>query len=226
MTYNRAGRLLLFLIIAIGTVLALIYREHIDETLLNDWLAQHPWSSPLLFMAFYVVMTMVFFPASLLSLMGGALFGPFWGTIYNQTFAMLGATLNFITARYLSGEWLEKHLSGKIKHIKAGVEAKGWRFVLLIRLVPGIPFSILNYALGLTRIRLLHYITVSFICILPRVIGYSYVGYLGRKSLASEAIDPQLVPALLLLAAVILLPYLSVKIHRYTRKQAVQKEKL
>jgi uncharacterized membrane protein YdjX (TVP38/TMEM64 family) len=226
MTHNRAGRLLLFLIIAIGTIVTLIYREHIDVELLDNWLAQHPWLSPLLFLIFYIVMTMLFFPASLLSLMGGALFGPFWGTLYNQTAAMLGATLNFITARYLTGDWPEKHLSKKIKHLKAGVEAKGWRFVLLIRLVPGIPFSILNYSLGLTRIRLIHFVTVSFVCILPRVIGYSYVGYLGRKSLASEAIDPQLFPALLLLTAVILLPYLSVKIHRYTRKQTVQKEEL
>lgn len=218
MTHNRAGRIVLFLIIAIGTVVTFIYREHIDEALLDNWLGQHPLSSPLIFMTFYVVMTMVFFPASLLSLMGGALFGPFWGLIYNQTFAMLGATLNFITARYLTGDSLEKHLSGKLKHIKEGVEARGWRFVLVIRLVPGIPFSLLNYALGLTRIRLLHFVTVSFICILPREIGYTYVGYLGRKSLAGEVLHPQLVPALLLLTAVILLPYLSVKIRSYSRK--------
>lgn len=221
MTHSRTGRILLFLLIAIGTVITFIYRHDIDETLLENWLAQHPLISPLLFMAFYVVMTMVFFPASLLSLMGGALFGPFWGLIYNQAFAILGATLNFITARYLTKGWLEKHLSQKMKHIKEGVEEKGWRFVLIIRLVPGIPFSLLNYALGLTRIQLLHYVTVSFICILPRVIGYTYVGYLGRKSITGETIHPQLLPALLLLFAVIFLPYLSVRIRRYSRRHSL-----
>ena len=218
MTHNRAGRILLFLIIAIGTAVTFIYRHDIDVTLVANWLDQHPLISPLLFMAFYVVMTMVFFPASLLSLMGGALFGPFWGIIYNQTFAMLGATLNFLTSRYLSGDLLEKHLSKRLKHMKEGVESKGWRFVLLIRLVPGIPFSILNYALGLTRIHLLHYVTVTFICLLPREIAYTYVGYLSRKSLAAEGIDPQLIPALLLLFVVIFLPYLSVTIRDHSRK--------
>jgi uncharacterized membrane protein YdjX (TVP38/TMEM64 family) len=68
----------------------------------------------------------------------------------------------------------------------------------------------LNYALGLTRIRLLHFVTVTFLGILPRVIAYSYVGYTGRKAIAGEEIQPQMLLIMGLLIVIILLPYLFI----------------
>jgi len=70
----------------------------------------------------------------------------------------------------------------------------------------------LNYALGLTRIRLLHFVTVTFICIFPRVIVYSYAGYTGRKAIAGEVIQPQMLLIMGLLIVIILIPYLFIKL--------------
>ncbi len=212
MTYSKAGRILLLLLILTGSALTLIYRAHIDEAAVDRWLSLHPVTSPLLFLAFYLVMTILFFPGSMLSIIGGALFGPFWGTFYNQLFATTGAALTFIISRFLSEQWLEKHLSVKMKKIKRGVEDEGWRFVLLVRLFPGIPFSALNYALGMTRVRLLHFVVITFICIFPRVVAYSYVGHIGRKSLSGGEMHANLPLALLLLAFVVFAPYLTVSI--------------
>ena len=209
---NRTARLALTILLALGAMVVFTCRDQIDVIILETWLADHPVSAPLLFVLFYIVMTLLFFPGSLLSLMGGALFGPLWGSIYNQLSAILGATLAFLVARYIAADWLEKKLADNVKEFKAGVEAKGWRFVLLVRLVPVIPFTMLNYALGLTRIRLLHFVTVTFICILPRVIAYSYVGYTGRKAIAGEEIQPQMLLFMGLLIVIILLPYLLIKL--------------
>ena len=209
---NRTARLALTILLALGAIVVFIYRDQIDVITLENWLADHPVSAPLLFALFYIVMTLLFFPGTLLSLMGGALFGPLWGSIYNQLSAILGATLTFLVARYLAADWVEKKLADNVKEFKAGVEAKGWRFVLLVRLVPVVPFTMLNYALGLTRIRLLHFVTVTFICIFPRVIAYSYAGYTGRKAIAGEEIQPQMLLIMGLLIVIILIPYLFIKL--------------
>jgi uncharacterized membrane protein YdjX (TVP38/TMEM64 family) len=209
---KRTARLALTILLALGAMVVFTCRDQIDVIILETWLADHPVSAPLLFALFYIVMTLLFFPGSLLSLMGGALFGPLWGSIYNQLSAILGATLAFLVARYIAADWLEKKLADNVKEFKAGVEAKGWRFVLLVRLVPVIPFTMLNYALGLTRIRLLHFVTVTFICIFPRVIAYSYVGYTGRKAIAGEEIQSQMLLFMGLLIVIILLPYLFIKL--------------
>ena len=70
----------------------------------------------------------------------------------------------------------------------------------------------LNYGFGLTRIGLLHFVTVTFLCIFPRVIAYSYAGYTGRKAIAGEEIQPQMLLIMGLLILIILLPYLFIKL--------------
>jgi len=151
----------------------------------------------------------LFLPGSVLTLVGGALFGPVWGTFYNLTGATLGATLAFLVARYLASGWVEQRTGGIFKKIKEGVEAEGWRFVALVRLVPLFPFNLLNYALGLTRIKLLHYIIASYVCMLPGALAYTYLGYAGREAISGgEGLIQKGLLALALLGLVAFLPRL------------------
>jgi hypothetical protein len=89
------------------------------------------------------------------------------------------------------------------------VEAEGWRFVAFVRLVPLFPYNLLNYALGLTRIRLLAYVIAAFVFMAPGAFAYTYVGYAGRQAIAGgeAAIQTGLI-ALALLAAVAFIPRL------------------
>jgi rhodanese-related sulfurtransferase len=90
-----------------------------------------------------------------------------------------------------------------------GVEAEGWRFVAFVRLVPLFPFNLTNYALGLTRIPLHHYILASIVCMAPGTIAYTWLGYAGRGVLTAEADTVRYgLLALGLLAAIALLPAL------------------
>jgi uncharacterized membrane protein YdjX (TVP38/TMEM64 family) len=131
------------------------------------------------------------------------------GTFYNLTGATLGATMAFLVARYLTSNWVEQKIGGRLKQLKEGVEHEGWRFVAFVRLVPLFPFNLLNYALGLTRIKLSHYIIASYLCMLPGAIAYTYLGYAGREAVAGseDAIQKGLL-ALALLAMVAFLPRL------------------
>jgi len=225
---NNIARLLLLLVIAVGIVLAFIYREQFDAASLEQWVQNAGPAGPLLFMAIYAIATVFFLPGSVLTLAGGALFGPVLGTFYNLTGATLGAVLAFLVARYLASDWVEQKTGGKLKQLKQGVEAEGWRFVAFVRLVPLFPFNLLNYALGLTRIRLTHYLIATYLFMLPGAIAYTYLGYAGREAIAGgEGLIQKALLALALLAVVAFLPRLIGQLRRGPMMDVVQlKDKL
>ena len=188
-------------------VFALINREAIDFAQLENWVQRSGWAAPVLFVLVYAVVTVLFLPGSVLTLAGGALFGPWFGTLYNIIGATLGATIAFVIARYLGSEWVSRKAGGKLKQLIDGVEEEGWRFIAFVRLVPLFPFNLLNYALGLTRIALPHYVIASFIFMLPGTFAYTWLGHAGREAVAGEeGFIRTVLLALALLAAVIFLP--------------------
>jgi uncharacterized membrane protein YdjX (TVP38/TMEM64 family)/rhodanese-related sulfurtransferase len=158
-------------------------------------------------MSVYALATVLFLPGSVLTLAGGALFGPVWGTFYNLTGATVGAALAFLVARYLASDSVSRKAGGRMKRLIDGVEKEGWRFVAFTRLVPLFPFNLLNYAFGLTRIRLVHFVIASYVFMLPGAIAYTYLGYAGREAVAGgEGLIQKGLLALALLAVVAFLP--------------------
>ncbi len=205
--------LLAILIIAIG--IAISYRDQFDAEALRAWLDGAGAAGPLLFILIYTAAAVLFLPGSVLTLAGGALFGPVLGTLFNLIGATLGATLAFLIARYLAADWVERKTGGKLAQLKTGVEKEGWRFVAFVRLVPLFPFNLLNYALGLTRINLAHYILATFICMFPGALAYTYLGYAGREAIAGgEGMIQKILLALGLLVLVAFLPRWIARLRR------------
>lgn len=214
---NRLQRALALLAVAGAIALALAYRDHFDAATLQAWIADAGAAGPLLFMGLYALATVLLLPGTILTFVGGALFGPLWGTFYNLTGATLGAVLAFLAARYLGSDWVQARVGtatqGGIGRLVKGVEAEGWRFVAFTRLVPLIPFNLLNYALGLTRIPFLPYLIATYIFMLPGAVAYTYLGYAGREAVTGgeELVQKGLI-ALALLAAVAFVPRLVGKL--------------
>ena len=203
------SRLLLLIIVVGGIVLAMGYRDQLDAAALEAWIGDLGVLGPLVFMLIYALGAVLFLPGSLLTLAGGALFGPWWGTLYNLTGATLGAGLAFLIARHIAADWVAHKTGGRIKQLMDGVEQEGWRFVAFVRLVPLFPFNLLNYALGLTRIRFWHYLLATYLCMLPGAIAYTWLGYAGREALTGgEGMIQAILIALALLALVVFLPRL------------------
>lgn len=201
-------RIVLALALAGGIALAYAYRDLLDTQALERWVREAGTTAPLLFMAIYALGTVLFFPGSVLTLAGGAIFGPVWGTVYNLTGATVGATIAFLAARYLAQEWVTRRSGGFLKKLLDGVDAEGWKFVAFVRLVPLFPFNLLNYALGLTRIGLWHYVLASYVFMLPGAIAYTYLGYAGREAVAGgEGLIQKGLLALALLSVVAFLPH-------------------
>ncbi|MCW9014390.1 MAG: VTT domain-containing protein [Gammaproteobacteria bacterium] len=212
---NKLLRLLMLLILAAGIALAVVYRDQLDATQMQALLTDAGSAAPLVFMLLYVLGTVFFLPGSVLTLLGGALFGPWWGTFYNLTGATIGAMLSFLVARYLASDWVAQKTGGRMKQLINGVENEGWRFVAFTRLVPLFPFNLLNYALGLTRISFTQYSITTYICMLPGAIAYTYLGYIGREAATGgEDLIQKALLALALLAVVSFLPRIISSLRR------------
>jgi uncharacterized membrane protein YdjX (TVP38/TMEM64 family) len=212
-------RYLLALVLLLGIAAAWYWRGHLSPDALNSWLVQLGWIAPLVFVAGYAIATVFFMPGIVFTLAGGALFGPVYGVIYSLTGATIGATLAFLTARYLASDWVARRSGRHMRQLVEGVEEEGWRFVAFTRLVPLFPFNLLNYALGLTRIRLSHYVITTFIFMAPGGAAYTYLGYAGREiAVGGEAIIRKGLLALALVATIAFASRIYLRVRR--RRQA------
>lgn len=146
-----------------------------------EWIAGLGPLGPILFVLLYIVATVAFLPGSILTLGAGAVFGVVQGTIYVSIASTLGATAAFLVGKYLARDWVSKKLEAfpKFKAVDEAVAEGGWRVVGLIRLSPAFPFNLLNYAFGLTQVKLRDYIIASWAGMLPGTIMYVYVGSLA-----------------------------------------------
>ena len=135
---------------------------------------------PVLFIATYAVACVAFVPASLLTLAAGALFGVVKGTVFvliGSTFGALGA---FLIARYVARDWVARRIEkdARFAAIDRAIAEQGRRVVFLLRLSPVIPFNVLNYALGLTKVRVADFLIAS-IGMIPGTLLYVYTGKLA-----------------------------------------------
>jgi uncharacterized membrane protein YdjX (TVP38/TMEM64 family)/rhodanese-related sulfurtransferase len=202
-------RLMLAAALVGAIVFLVLHREYFETHVLQRELSRFGNWAPLFFVLAYALAAVLFVPGVAFTLAGGALFGPLWGTIWNLVGATCGASLAFLSARYLVSGWVAKKSGKRLSNIMRGVEAEGWRFVAFVRLVPLFPFNLLNYALGLTRIRFATYVLASAVCMVPAVIAYTWLGYAGRQAATGGAnLTRDVLIAVGVLAAAALLPSL------------------
>jgi uncharacterized membrane protein YdjX (TVP38/TMEM64 family) len=135
-------------------------------------------AAPLVFIAIYVVACVLFIPGSILTLSAGFLFGVSRGSIYTSTAATIGATIAFLIGRHFVRQWVAMQLFQfpKFKAVDDAVAHEGWKIVALTRLSPLFPFNLLNYAFGLTRVRLRDYLIASWAGTIPDTVLYVYLG--------------------------------------------------
>ncbi|QJB70147.1 TVP38/TMEM64 family protein [Parasphingorhabdus halotolerans] len=130
-----------------------------------------------LFFLFYVVVTALSIPgAAIMTLAAGALFGLLVGTIIVSFASTIGATIAFLTSRYLLRDWVEGKFGQRLTKINEGIERDGAFYLISLRLVPAFPFFLVNMLMGLTKIRVLVYFVASQIGMLAGTIVFVNAG--------------------------------------------------
>lgn len=144
---------------------------------LSHYIEQNLLYSALIYFVAYVVITAFSIPgAAVVTLLGAALFG-FWFSLALVSFAStIGATLAFLSSRYLLRNWVQQRFSDKLNSINAGVKKDGAFYLFTLRLIPIFPFFLINLLMGLTPISTVRYYLVSQLGMLPGTAVYLNAG--------------------------------------------------
>jgi uncharacterized membrane protein YdjX (TVP38/TMEM64 family) len=164
---------------------------------LGLWVNQHFWLALLSFIAIYILVAAMSLPgAAVLTLAGGALFGLLWGMLAVSFASSIGATLAFMASRFLFRDAIRLKFADRLKTIEDGVAKDGAYYLLSLRLVPLVPFFVVNLLMGLTPIRTVVFYVVSQLGMLPGTLAYVFAG----TQLASIQKPSDIVSTKLLLA--------------------------
>jgi uncharacterized membrane protein YdjX (TVP38/TMEM64 family) len=206
---RRVGRLALPLLVIAGMGYAIANRHALDADSLAAAIGRYP-AAPLVFLLVHTVASLVFFPRTVLGIAAGVLFGAWWGTLWAALGSTVGAVAGFLLARYLNAGFVDLESMPRFGPMLLRAERGGWRAVAVLRLIPVIPHSLSNYALGLTRLNLGAYTLGSFVGQLPMTIACAQFGAAGEQLAAGKAgwIAPTLIGAVAL-AVTIIVPKLA-----------------
>ena len=159
---------ILFTAIAVAAVVAVVLLVPLPTALqLRDWAASAgPWF-PLAFLAAHVVVTVLPFPRTAFTLAAGLLFGPALGVAIAVTASTVSALLALLMVRGLGWQLSKLVSHPAVEAVDARLRARGWAAVLSLRLIPVVPFSVLNYAAGASSVRVLPYLLATVAGLLP-----------------------------------------------------------
>ncbi len=148
----KAAGLILFIIAAVIMVRLTPAKDFLTPERLGDFLKDAGFLAPLAFVMVYAVGVCVFVPGTLLTTLGAAIFGPYYGFLYVWSGAMVGASMAFFIGRYLGRDFAASLIGDRLRKYDEAIERNGFTTVLYLRLVY-FPFTPMNFGMGLTRVR-------------------------------------------------------------------------
>ncbi|YAI82153.1 MAG: TVP38/TMEM64 family protein [cyanobacterium endosymbiont of Rhopalodia sterrenbergii] len=191
MTKGKQGIILLTIFGLVITGIGVVLILKIDFEGLQVWLNKMGIIAPIIYIVIYILATLLILPSTPLNLSGGALFGIAWGVLWTTIAAMLAAILSFAFTRTLGRKYVTRKLAGKGEAIDAELRHGGLFYLFAIRLLPIIPYGIINFTAGLTSIRFLDYLIGTALGIIPGILPFVMIGA-GFKSLNRGNILPLL----------------------------------
>jgi len=204
----KFAALIVFIVCAFVLIRYSGLSAYLEQDELRRWIDGFgPWG-PAVYILIYSLAPSFMVPGLPLTVIGGILFGPLWGTVYALTGATIGASIAFLVARQMGRSWVERFVSeGSLKALDEKVREQGWKIVAFTRLVPLFPFNFLNYAFGLTSVKFGQYALASFIFMAPGTAAYAIFSS-SLLELIKGSFSWEFVAGALLVIAVSLLPFI------------------
>ena len=215
---RRALTLLLVLAALVIAVWLLPAREWLIQSV--DWAQAHPRIAWAGFVLAYILAAVFMVPGSILTLAAGVLFGVALGVALVSLASTLGACCAFLVGRFLARDWVESRLESmpRFRALDRAVARRGWLIVMLARLSVVIPYNLLNYALGLTNVRLGAYLTGTLVGMLPAIFLYVYLGSVAGSLASLDQAGAPMIPQSLFVAGLVVTAVLIVVIARITAR--------
>lgn len=207
---NKISAILKFIVLLIVVALLFVLgretgiADKINVSSIQDWVNGFGVWAPIAYVAAYVLGSVIFLPGTIFTLAAGVLFGTLQGFFLVLIAATLGATVSFVITRFFGTSFVTKIVEKKFQSVfklNKRLATRGFATVLFLRLIPLFPFNGLNFALGLTRVRIRDYILATFVGIMP---GSFVLVYLGESAAALSPIKIAIALALFVVLLVII----------------------
>lgn len=210
--WRRVRLAMFFILLAAFILLARRLGLDADMKELRIWVETQGLLAPLVYLAAYLLVGLAALPGLPLTLAGGAIFGTALGSVLISFGSLLGLLAAFLVSRFLAREQVARWLARRsvFRGLEHAVEKHGAMVVILTRFFPVIPYNILNYALGLTSLRLRTYVFWSWLCMLPGTIFYAAAADATAQGIITGQSPPlrlMLLAAAMLLLIIALLPW-------------------
>jgi uncharacterized membrane protein YdjX (TVP38/TMEM64 family) len=154
----------------------------IDLAQIQIWLYQAGIWAPIGFVALYVIATLLILPSTALNLIGGAMFGPWWGTLWTSAGAIIAAVISFWFARTVGRDLVAERMAGSCQALDAEIRNSGSFYIFAIRLLPLIPYGIVSLVAGLTSLNFRDY---SIGTLFGTVLGLFPFVWMGSSSMTA-----------------------------------------
>lgn len=137
--------------------------------------------APALYIGLFILLPTFFFPVAVLALAGGLLFGLWWGSVYTFIGAVLNCALMFLLARYVGRSQVQRLVEQKLspqwqRRLQMADGKEGFLLLIILRLIPAVPYNLINYTFGLTGISFSSYLLASAIGIIPGTFAFINIG--------------------------------------------------
>ena len=168
------------LFLAFGIVMFVFYKNGVlsyaQVEVIQTFIQSFGMYAPLMFIVFFTLAPLIFFPDGILALSGGLIFGFAWGSVYIVLGALSGGTLSFYLARLYGTKMHEKLAHEKLINFHKNIQKHGFVMILMLRFVPIVPFNIISYSAGFSTIRYRDFFFATLFGMLPGVFVYANIG--------------------------------------------------
>lgn len=183
-----------------------ILAKEVSAVSIKEYINSYGVISPIVYIILFTLVPLTLFPDSILAIAGGMAFGMVQGSIYTVIGAVCGASLSFYIARVLGRTVVDKLVRGKGKWFEDGVEKNGFLVVFILRLIPLVPFDVISYGSGLSKIKFKDFILATTVGIIPGILVFIN---LGDKALNVKS--KQFVMSIVLLVLLCLVSFIMKK---------------
>lgn len=214
MKYTKYILKLIITLIFCGVILLLIFKTDFPKTLNFDSIREKisacgHFAGPVYIVIFILRTLLIFFPYSVMVILGGSLFGHINAFVYSLIAVFFSATLGFYVSRYVLRDFMRKLLKDRVEYLDTRIQNHGFKIIFLMRISTIFPLDVLSYASGLTKVKYSQFILGTMIGILPETFSLAYLGNNLKKPLSTK-----FVIAVILVAATVTVPFLSNKIKK------------